>query len=47
MKPWEPVEEIQSLLCGRLDLKHLTDLSKMRFYRKISLLVNYVFCDAV
>jgi len=32
MKPWESVKEIQ-LLCGRLDFKHLIDLSKMRFYR--------------
>jgi len=29
MKPWESVKEIQ-FLCGRLDFKHLIDLSKMR-----------------
>lgn len=35
MKPWESVKELQ-ILCGRLDLKHLIDLSKMRFYRSVS-----------
>ena len=34
-KPWESVKEIQ-ILCGRLDIKHLIDLSKMRFVHSIS-----------
>ena len=35
MKPWESVKELQ-ILCGRLDLKHLIDLSKMRLYGSVS-----------
>ena len=35
MKPWESVKELQ-ILCGRLDLKHLIDLSKMRLYDSVS-----------
>ena len=35
MKPWESVKELQ-ILCGRLDLKHLIDLSKMKLYDSVS-----------
>ena len=35
MKPCESVKELQ-ILCGRLDLKHLIDLSKMRLYDSVS-----------
>ena len=31
MKPWESVKEI-NILCGRLDIKHLIDFIKMRFF---------------
>ena len=35
MKPWESVKEIQ-IFCGRLDLKHLIDLNKMKFLNNVS-----------
>ena len=35
MKPWESVKEIQ-IFCGRLNLKHLIDLSKMKFLNNVS-----------
>jgi len=35
MKPWESVKEIQ-IFCGRLDLKHLIDLNKMKFLNSVS-----------
>ena len=36
MKPWESVKEIY-IFCGQLDLKHLTDLSKMKFLNNMSI----------
>jgi len=35
MTPWESVKEIQ-IFCGRLDLEHLIDLSKMKFLNNVS-----------
>ena len=35
MKPWKSVKEIQ-IFCGRLDLKHLIDLNKMKFLNNVS-----------
>ena len=34
MKPWESVKEIH-IFCGRLDLKHLIDLSKMKLFNNV------------
>ena len=44
MKPWESVKEIQ-IFCGRLDLKHLIDLRKMKFLNNVS--TSLVFYSVV
>jgi len=35
IKPWESMKEIQ-IFCGRLDLKHLIDLSKIKILNNVS-----------
>jgi len=44
MKPWESVKEIQKFY-GRLDLKHLIDLRKMKFLNNVS--TSLVFYSVV